>query len=200
MANFDRIAVFYDFLKGLIFGSQLQKASDYFLKGIPANSQILIVGGGTGQLLTNFESSHQITYLELSARMISRAKKVKSKASVNFVQEDILEWESDRKFDFVITPFILDCFTDDHLNLIYPKLRRALNVLGKWIQTDFYPKSHLQIFLIKIMYSFFRMSTGLQTNKLADFDKLFQKHGFICTGKACFFHSMVESKIYQNIE
>jgi ubiquinone/menaquinone biosynthesis C-methylase UbiE len=200
MANFNGVAGVYDFLKGLIFGKQLHKASTYFLSRIPSNSQILIVGGGTGQLLTGFESSHQITYVELSEAMISRAKKVKSKAAVNFHQADILEWKSDREFDFVITPFILDCFQEEQLNLIYPKLKSILNSEGKWIQTDFYPKNSIQKLLIKIMYSFFSASTGLETKKLANFDKLFNKYKFICTGKAYFYHSMVESKIYQNIE
>ncbi|SMG25127.1 Methyltransferase domain-containing protein [Marivirga sericea] len=200
MANFNRLAGFYDFLKGLVFGNELHQAITYFLSHTPLNSEVLIIGGGTGQLLANFKPTHKITYLELSEAMIIRARKVRSGAEVNFVQADILEWKSEVEFDLVITPFVLDCFKEKQLNLIYPKLKNLLKKRGKWIQTDFYPKNRVQKLLIKIMYSFFRLSAGLETKQLPDFNKLFDKHNFICTGKACFYHSMVESKIYQNIE
>lgn len=199
MANFNRIAPVYGFLKTVVFGNQLEKAVNSFLEEIPSNSKVLIVGGGTGEILTHFNSSHYITYLELSDAMLTKSKGVNSAAEIKFVKADILTWKSEESFDVIITPFLLDCFTETELDLIFPKFAMALNSKGKWIHTDFYPKDKLQKFLIRIMYVFFNLTTGLRTRELADFELLFKKNEFICTRKGLFYHSMVESKIYQKI-
>ncbi|HET8859464.1 class I SAM-dependent methyltransferase [Marivirga sp.] len=200
MANFNRIARTYDFWKWIVFGNQLEKAANHFLNHIPSKSKILIIGGGTGQILKNFDISHQIKYLELSSSMIKKAKSVEFDAKIDFIQADVLEWHSDVKFDFIITPFILDCLTEKQLNLIFPKLKNLMNKDGKWIQTDFYPKTKIQRFLVRMMYNFFRFTANLKTNQLIEFDLFFKKHRFICQRKALFYHSVVESKIYQNID
>jgi len=200
MADFNRIARFYDFLKHLVFANQVEKSTRYFLYLIPSNSKILIVGGGTGELLEDFQSSHKIDYVELSSVMIRKAQQVKTQSSVEFIRADILDWSSTEKFDYIITPFILDCFDETQLTSIFTKLRSILRKEGKWIQTDFYPKSMFQKLLIKVMYAFFNLTTNLKTRKLADFDLIFKKSEFKCEIKATFFHSMIESKIYQQIE
>lgn len=200
MADFDRIAGLYNRLKKFIFGSQLDDASNYFLDQIPSRSKILIIGGGAGEILKNFTSSQQIQYLELSTAMINRAQKVNSSASIEFIQSDLLEWKPIDKYDTIITSFVLDCFNENQLNLIFPKLKNALNTGGEWIQTDFYPKNRAQNVLVKMMYIFFKLFTNLKTNRLSDFDAFFKKYNFIFKRKALFYHSMVESKIYQKID
>lgn len=200
MVDFNPISRIYDLLKSLIFGRSLEKATMHFLEFVPSNSKILIIGGGTGKLLRNFNSTHQIQYVELSSAMISKAKKVNSNALIEFIHADILKWNSDEKFDFIITPFILDCFNDDTLNFLLPKLKNNLNHNGSWIHIDFYPKNAFQKSLVSIMYFFFRMTAKLEVKELADFDHLFKNHEFICKRKALFFHSMVESKIYRKID
>jgi len=200
MANFDRIAIFYDRLKRLVFGSQIDKASRHFLHKIPDNCSILIIGGGSGTFLSDFKSNHLVKYVELSSVMIDQAKKVEKQASVEFVEADILNWTSTEEFDYVLSPFILDCFNDNQLSSIVEKYRNLLKKDGKWIQTDFYPKAKWQNFLISVMYVFFNLSVQLQTSKLADFDLIFEKFGFKCERKASFFHSMIESRIYKQIE
>lgn len=200
MADFNRIAALYNSLKRFVFGSQLDDASTYFLDGIPSRSKILIIGGGSGEILENFNPSQQIQYLELSVAMIDSAKKIKSKASVEFIKSDILVWQPISKYDTIITPFVLDCFNEAQLNLIFPKLKNALNTNGEWIQTDFYPKNTAHKLLIKIMYVFFNLSANLKVNELADFDSLFKRHNFIFKRNALFYHSMVESKIYRKID
>lgn len=200
MANFNRISNIYDILKRLVFGKQIENATNHFLKQIPSNSKILIIGGGTGGILRNFNTSHQIKYLELSAAMLKKAKSINLKVNVEFIEADILEWTTYEKFDFIITPFVLDCFSEKQLTIILPKLKNTLNKEGKWIQTDFYPKTRSHKLLIHIMYLFFNLATNLKVKDLADFDSLFEKYEFILKRKALFCHSMVESKIYKQID
>ncbi len=200
MADFNQIAGFYDFFKGLVFGKQIDKSSSCFVDHIPANARILIIGGGTGKILKEFKPSHSITFIELSEAMIQKAKRVKTKASIDFENIDVLKWIPINEFDYIITPFILDCFTEDKLNLLFLRLKKSLNKGGEWIHTDFYPKNRLHKVFIKLMYVFFNITANLKVNELANFDLLFEKHQFLLKRKALFYHSMIESKIYQKID
>ncbi len=55
-ANYNNSAWFYDSLAGLVYGKALVKAQVYLLQYIPADSNILIVGGGTGWILMNLHA------------------------------------------------------------------------------------------------------------------------------------------------
>lgn len=200
MADFDPIANWYNLLKKMVFRNQIELATQHFLHLIPPNSKILIIGGGTGQLLRHFHSTHQIKYLEFSRVMLNKAKNVRTKATIEFIDADVLKWKSEEKFDYIMTPFVLDCFNETSLNSLIPKLKTNLAENASWIHTDFYPKNVLQRNLVRMMYLFFRITVKLKVNKLADFDHLFKKHKFICTRKVLFFHSMIETKIYRQIE
>lgn len=200
MVNFNQVAGAYDFLKRVVFGRQIDEASLYFLDQIPSNARILILGGGTGKILEGFKSSHHITYLELSEAMIHKARRVEYKASIDFIQVDVLKWVSKNQFDYIITPFVLDCFTETELNLIFPKLKKILRKYGNWVQTDFYPKNRAHKMLVKFMCIFFNLTANLKIDELADFDSYFEDHQFLLKRKALFYHSMIESKIYQKID
>ncbi|ADR21712.1 hypothetical protein MATR_06550 [Marivirga tractuosa] len=200
MANFDQVAGIYDFLKRVVFGNRIDDATSCFLKEIPPNARVLIIGGGTGEILKKFKSSHEITYLELSEAMILKAKTVVSTASVDFIQGDVLKWIPKHDFDYIMTPFVLDCFTATGLDLLLDRLKKSLKKEGKWIQTDFYPKNRMQKLLIKIMYVFFKLTANLNIDELVDFDSHFEKHQFNLKRKALFYHSMIESKIYHQID
>jgi len=200
MANFNRIAGVYDALKKIVFKDQLENAAQHFLKDISQNSSIIIIGGGSGQLLKCFDNTHKISYVELSFKMIEKAKKVRTNAEVKFINADILNFHSIQHYDYVITPFILDCFKENELHIIFSKIEAINHTATVWIHTDFYPKKIWQKVLVKLMYWFFNLVTGLSTSKLPDFDTIFKKHDFILKSKASFFHSMIESKIYQKIE
>ena len=200
MADFNRIAPFYDVLKKVVFGNQIETASLHFLDEFRRKSNILIVGGGSGELLKNMDSNHQILFLELSDGMIHKAQKVQTKANVKFVVADLLTWKTSMKFDLVLTPFFLDCFNEGQLNMIVPKLKGFLKKDGYWVHTDFYPKNPLQNLLVSSMYLFFRLTSQLKTSRLENFSAIFRKHKLICLRKACFYHSMIESRVYQKIE
>jgi ubiquinone/menaquinone biosynthesis C-methylase UbiE len=200
MPNFNRVAGVYNILKKIVFGNQLDEATQFFLNQIPENSTILLIGGGDGRLLQKIASTNQIVYVEQSSAMIRKAKKTANSSQITFVTADILNWESDQRFNVIITPFVLDCFSESQLHLIFEKIDLKFENDGIWIQTDFYPKNKWQNSLVKVMYYFFSISAQLRNQELPDFDRIFKKYGFSFTEKASFYHSMVESKIYRKIE
>ena len=112
--DFDTIAFAYDHLKRLVFGKALDKAQIALIPYIPSQARILIIGGGTGQIITDIlerKPVKQITYVELSAKMLQAAKNRVSSRKIDNVQffrgtADFLKEQS--AFDVIITPFVLD--------------------------------------------------------------------------------------------
>ena len=56
--GFDRLSAIYNGLSRLFFGRQLINAQDFFIKDIEEGSSILIVGGGTGKVLSEIIKYH----------------------------------------------------------------------------------------------------------------------------------------------
>src|SRR5579872_6146211 len=116
--EFDGISTIYDQLSQLVFGENLVESQKTFLKKIPNQSTILILGGGTGWILVELlkaQPNCEVWYIEASQKMISLSKeKTKSDNRVHFIHgtEDQIP---DVKFDVVITNFYLDLFDDDSI-------------------------------------------------------------------------------------
>lgn len=199
MADFNRIAPFYDVLKKIVFGGTLDKASSFFTPQIPITNHILIIGGGSGQILSSFGKHHTVTYVESSKNMIALAQKRKCYAKVEFIESSIEAFSSPVLYDTIITPFILDCFCEKQLHLIFEKLRGLLKEGGTWLHSDFYPQSFIQRKLTSLMYLFFQLSTEMNIRKAPDFSKYFQPPIFIEEKKALFLNAMVHSYIYRKI-
>ena len=74
MTGYDYIAPFYQFFSKLVFGDLLFEAQTLFLTKDLTPNKILIVGGGTGELLSfclNQYPAVRITYVESSKKMTS---------------------------------------------------------------------------------------------------------------------------------
>jgi tRNA (cmo5U34)-methyltransferase len=184
--NFDWVAPFYDFLAFLVFGHRLRRAQVVFLNQIPTNAHILIVGGGTGWLLQQVLihcQPNQVVYLEASAQMLARASKRvinhNVAGSVVFRVGDEMSLKPQESFDVIMTPFVLDLFTEQYLQSgLIPQLQKVLNPSGLWFVTDFVnPRIGWQKLLLWTMIRFFRLTAGIKTVELADWQKLLAESG-----------------------
>lgn len=116
-ANYNNSAWFYDQLSRLVYGRTLIKAQAYLLKYVPENANILIVGGGTGEILEELSKVHpaglQITYVEIAKNMMTRSKKRDvDNNEVVFINDAIENVALKANFDVVITPFLFDNFKE----------------------------------------------------------------------------------------
>ena len=87
-SNFNFIAPFYNFLQRLIFGNHLQKAQSFFLNEIKPSSTVLIIGGGSGEIISSiFQVSipEKVVFVEQSSKMIELAKPKVKNNKVEFV-------------------------------------------------------------------------------------------------------------------
>ncbi len=178
--DFNLVAPVYDTLSKLVFGKKLDQAQKTFIPIIKPNSRVLIVGGGTGNILkwlpTNFNLA--VDYVELSEKMLDKAKMQASNGNtIEFYASDVLEVKG--VYDVVIANFFLDCFSHERLPEVIQKLKGRLDKGGRLIVTDFYPSENgYQRLLLKIMHSFFRLTSRLEASALSDIHGTIKQSGF----------------------
>lgn len=141
------------------------------------------MGGGTGWIIPHFFKQGKIdrlAYIEASLKMLDLAKKNGSGISSGFI--DFIHGDEtsipDRKYDCIITNFVLDCFSERRLENVMKILKVHLNEGGHWYCSEFKqnPTSYRtfwQHFILGLMRLFFKASVGLESKSLVDFDRYF---------------------------
>lgn len=178
--NFNWVAPVYDALAFLVFGHKLQRAQVVFLDQIPAEDSVLLVGGGTGWLLEQLlmrGTTKRIVYLETSSAMVARASRRMIRksllGSVDFRVGDLTALLPNESFDVIITPFVLDLFSETTLKKqIIPPLLNVLEPTGLWLVTDFVrPPAWWQKVLLWGMIRFFQLTAGIEANQLVNWQQ-----------------------------
>ena len=208
--DFDWVAPVYDALAHAVFGRGLQQAQTVFLQNntdesIPAGASVLLVGGGTGWLLDHILRHCQpkrVVYLELSAQMVARASRRMIRqampGAVEFRVDDVANLNADERFDVIMTPFFLDLFTEQTLRQrVLPALQQALKPGGRWLVTDFVnPQSGWQKLLLRAMIIFFRLTAGIETRTLVDWQRLLSESGLTQQKRRLQVGGMVSTEVW----
>ena len=205
--NFNRIAPFYDFLARRIFGKAIQNSQTWLLSFVPENATVLIIGGGTGWILTEFlkhTNCRSILYLEASEKMLERSKKWYEKApktttTVEFRMGTEASLKPEETFDVVFTGFLLDLFQPEPLHNLMATLNAHLKPGGTWLVADFEPKnatSFWQKSLLKTMILFFKLTANLQANKLPDLQKAFARLPLNLQQQKFFYKNLIVAGVY----
>lgn len=202
--NFDFLSNYYDFLTKIIFWNTLYQSQKSHLELIHSDDKILILGGGTGDILNHLNALQiplEIDYVEKSTGMM---KKAKAKGdldylNVNFITADFLSLDLTADlYDLAITNFFLDVFSESNLQVVISKVNSTVKHAGKWIITDFRENYTLWgRILIKVMYLFFRFTTNLEGNRLMNFEKHLNGQGFSKGKEKFFYHKLISSCIYE---
>lgn len=205
-ANYDPIAKYYDPLSRLIFGDSIRRSQQFLLEAIPAGSNILIVGGGTGWILEDIMMQHQsglnITYVEQSAKMMELSlKRDIGNNKVNFECQAIQNISLKGFYDVIILPFLLDNFTYPNIDRIIRKIEFNVTEDGSWLYADFTLKTenHWKKIMLKMMYSLFGRLCNLETYALPNSEACFLKNNYQVIHEATFFSGFISSIIYQKV-
>ena len=203
-ANFDAIAPFYDSLAKWIFAGAIERAPLEFLDELPTVHHILIVGGGTGKLLPSLISRFpdvKITYIEPSANMMHRAKARCPQADILFIQQPLEEVKfDDGSYDMILTPFVLDLFNHKELGRHMGSLNSWLTKGGQWLHCDFYVDElspWWQNVLLRCMYWFFGLTTGMKNKRLLDFNSYFHPMPLMQQRSKSYYGGMIKTFWYQ---
>ena len=197
MNDFDLIAPFYDQLAKIIFGKAILQSQIYFLNEVKENDQVLIIGGGTGELLRYLPACDSVTFLDKSKRMVDLAKRTNTNPKVSFLNEDFFAYSSDKQFDVIICSFFLDCF--DHMNLkrVISKTQQLLKAGGKLVVADFQGDPNWHI--MKLMHFFFSVVAALESKKLKNMHSFILSQGFYVEKERFFLKKKIFSRVYRNL-
>ena len=206
--NYDNIAGIYDFLSRLIFGTAIRKSQASLIRHIESGSKILIVGGGTGWILEEICKIHEnelsISYIEMSVKMIERAKKRNCKENeVKFINCAIEDFVSDEPFHTVFTPFLFDNFREEKAGLVFNKINSLLLEGGQWLHVDFVLKASSpawQKVLLKAMYLLFRLVCNIEAAKLPEMEGRFNSYHYYLVLSQPFFSGFIWASLYKKPE
>lgn len=201
--NFNLIAPVYDALAYAVFGRKQIDAKLAFLNLIPAGSHVLIVGGGTGNILNELLSTHEtihVDFLEPSRRMIAVAKKNldrRFESRVAFVEGSHSDLATDARYDVVTSFFLLDMFRQHDALVVAQRLRAALKPDGLWLYADFRNTDKaLHRFLLWSMYRFFKVTVNISANRLPDADAIFRTLGLCLREEKLSMNGFIASRVY----
>lgn len=162
----------------MVFGIEWDRLQMMPADQLKGKTDILIVGGGTGQLLSCLGRDQRVIFVEHSEGMIRKAGSRKQQAKTTFVKGDYLEWECDTKFDAIVFPFFLDCFNQSSLQHILRKARHQLKSSGILLVLDFQRSGIWQNAMTAFMYRFFRLTTGLEARELLPIHDIVQQENW----------------------
>jgi ubiquinone/menaquinone biosynthesis C-methylase UbiE len=202
-ANYNNSAWFYDKLSRIIYGKALVRSQVYLLPFIPANSKILLIGGGTGWILEEIAKIQpaglKITYVEVAANMIGRSRKRDAGDNgVIFINQAVEDVPLANNFDVVITPFLFDNFTEENLQKIFSHIHDSLKPGGRWLNIDFrLTGKWWQKALLKSMLLFFRLVCSIEAKKLPDIERCFEENYYKVIEQKSFFSDFILSTAYR---
>ena len=202
-ANYNNSAWFYDGLARLVYGRALINAQVYLLHQIPADSNVLIVGGGTGWILEELTRIHpkglSITYVEVAPAMMALSKKRNTGDNkVTFINDAIENVALTADFDVVVTPFLFDNFVEENLHKVFNSINILLKKDGLWLNCDFQLTGKWwQWVMLKSMFIFFRLICNIEASKLPRIRECFERDGFTAIVQKNFFGDFIGAGVYK---
>ena len=209
--SFDGVAQWYRALETIAFGNALQRARIACLDEIGSPHRALIVGEGNGRFLCELVSRQptlDVDCLDASARMLDLArhrilaKQPDRAGRIRFLHCDIDSWQSEHRYDLIVTHFVLDCFNEDQVGRIVARLAQAAAEDAAWLLADFrmppagFQRIHARAWLA-VMYRFFRSIAGIEARDLVDPSPFLRAEGFALARQYLFRRGMLKSELWR---
>jgi ubiquinone/menaquinone biosynthesis C-methylase UbiE len=197
--NYDRVASLYDRLSRLVFQRSQVDAQVSLLQYIPAGSQLLIVGGGTGWILEHLPPQGlTVTYVEISANMIALSRKRNlQQNTVVFIHLPVESFVPQHDYDVIITPFLFDNFAPERAQPVFRQLHHLLRKDGMWLFTDFEKSRWWHKVLLKTMYTFFRLVAAVEAKSLYDMSACFQQAQYERVYQGAYYMGFIQAIAYR---
>ncbi|RME92472.1 MAG: methyltransferase domain-containing protein [Verrucomicrobia bacterium] len=179
--DFDRVAAVYPVLETALAFGWMQRARRVLAAWIEDSRHPLLAGEGPGRLLAALKRRRPVgpvTVVDASGGMLRRARRAWEREGgdaddVRFVHADLRVWSPPAGVhDAVALPFVLDCFTGPELRDVAARFARGLPEGGCLVWADFNVPGGWRAFparaLIRLLYAFFGVATGLGVRRLED--------------------------------
>lgn len=172
--NCDRIARWYRWMEYAAFGGALRKSREAFLFELGNPRRALVLGDGDGRFLQLFVALYPETCVDavdVSAKMIELAGR-RLGGRVQFHCADAREFNFEGPYDLAVAHFFFDCFDEEELASLIKRIPTK-----SWLVSEFrYTRWSRPI--IRGLYLFFRVSTGLRVISIADYRAILETSGF----------------------
>jgi ubiquinone/menaquinone biosynthesis C-methylase UbiE len=171
--NCDRIARWYRWLEYAAFGGALRRRREAFLFELGNPQKVLVLGDGDGRFLQVFHALYpqaQIDAVDVSAKMIELARSRVDGVEFHFC--DAREFVFDEEYDLAVAHFFFDCFEEEELAAMLKRIHTK-----SWLISEF-RNTRWSWPVLRGLYFFFRLTTGLQTRRLPDHRKILEELGY----------------------
>lgn len=201
--GFNLVTPVYDSLKRLVFGSAIYRSAIQFLEEIPAGASVLVIGGGTGEVLTALTESDpscKVWFIEASSEMLRRAQRRVSHLPnrIDFIHGTERDIPEGMRFDAILVSFFLDVFPDEELPAMCSHLALVLNPDGVWLVSDFVDSGKRgHRWLLAVMYSLFNRVSDVSAKSLPLWQKHIRRTGWQEAASRLFYAGFIKSAVYR---
>ncbi len=210
--SFDVLAPHYRWMEWFLAGEKLQRSRVAWLDEVRMCRNVLLVGEGHGRFLSECIRAlpkAEITCVDASRGMLEQARNrcvlgKNESHRVHFVHAELPQWTPPNgKFDLIVTNFFFDCFTEEQLEVILPKLAKAAAPEARWLIAEFQePATGWRRWRAKIIlglaYIFFQIVTKLPARRLASYENLMTRCGFKLEKRAISEWGLLTSDLWHN--
>jgi SAM-dependent methyltransferase len=176
--NCDRIARWYRWFEYAGFGRGLERRREALLHEVADARRVLALGDGDGRALAALLAAAphaSVDYIDVSARMLDLARARAGAEHVVYRNDDArIAPLPTAAYDLIVTHFFLDCFDETDLETLIARLADAATAQARWLISEFRGNG----WLVRALYFFFRIATGLRTRRLVDHHPFLKRHGF----------------------
>ncbi|HEY4048563.1 MAG TPA: class I SAM-dependent methyltransferase [Acidobacteriaceae bacterium] len=208
--NFNCIARPYRWLEYASFGPFLLRCRLAQLPAMRSARRALILGDGDGRFLAHLLQTNP----ELSADAVDSSRSMletldqrisnigdSARRRVELHHADVLTWTAKGKYDLVVSHFFLDCFFEHQLDDLLVRIAPHLEKGARWVVSEFSipaggPAAHLSAVVVRLLYEFFGLITGLAVRDLPDYGRVMRDWGFYLGSEQDFLGGLLESQLW----
>ena len=201
--RFNWLSRHYDLLTRLVFGKAIYDSQVHYLSLIKPGARILILGGGSGELLPSLRSKNpdcKVWYVEASSGMLVLAAEKTGeefKKDVRFIHGTEEAIPERVMFDAIITHFFLDLFPEDRLLALCRQIVPKLQDGGLWLVSDFVDRGRWwQRMMLWVMYRFFVLACRIEATRLPAWNDVLGLSGLRQREEKLFFGGFIKSTVY----
>jgi len=199
--NCDWIASHYWWIERLGMGRTLERRRRWFLPQLKNARRALVLGDGDGRFLRQLlqqNSVVQADYVDLSSRMLELARKKAGVDRVVYRRADARALEfAQGEYDLISTHFFFDCFDSQELEALIASVAARAAPGARWVVSEFRTDTIAARMLVRALYLFFRITTDLRNQSLADHRPILSANGFRLTDAGYSRGGLVVSELWE---
>ena len=211
-SNFDRIARPYRWLEYFSFGPMLERVRFYRIPQLAAARRALVLGDGDGRFLARLLAANPALHADVIDQSPAMLRLLQSRAAAIGAANRIRIHHTDAQsfqppgppynaYDLVITHFFLDCLTTEQIQTLAKKIRPYLTQNALWLISEFaIPSGGVALparSIVAVLYTAFRIITGLRVRNLPDHATALTASGFILEGRRHFLAGLLISDFWR---